>query len=84
MIYHLIVLYTHEEFKILNDEYGGKYNNEIVHASDVIRCKRDVILRHLANVCLRHREGFCESNKPTLPDAYVVMTQYRLTNTNNI
>ena len=27
------------KFKILNDEYGGKYNNKIVDASDVIRCK---------------------------------------------
>lgn len=27
------------KFKILNDEYGGKYSNKIVDASDVIRCK---------------------------------------------
>jgi hypothetical protein len=27
------------KFKILDDEYGGKYNNKIVDASDVIRCK---------------------------------------------
>jgi hypothetical protein len=26
------------KFKILNDEYGGKYTNKIVDASDVIRC----------------------------------------------
>ena len=26
------------KFKILDDEYGGKYNNKIVDASDVIRC----------------------------------------------
>jgi hypothetical protein len=31
------------KFKILNDEYGGKYSNKIVDASDVIRCKRDLI-----------------------------------------
>ena len=27
------------KFKILNDEYGGKYDNKIVDASDVIRCR---------------------------------------------
>jgi len=27
------------KFKILNDEYGGKYSDKIVDASDVIRCK---------------------------------------------
>jgi hypothetical protein len=27
------------KFKILSDEYGGKYSNKIVDASDVIRCK---------------------------------------------
>jgi hypothetical protein len=27
------------KFKILNDEYGGKYSNKIVDASDVVRCK---------------------------------------------
>jgi hypothetical protein len=26
------------KFKILNDEYGGKYTNKVVDASDVIRC----------------------------------------------
>ena len=26
------------KFKILNDEYGGKYTNKITYASDVIRC----------------------------------------------
>src|SRR6266487_4190488 len=26
------------KFKILNDEYGGRYINKIVDASDVIRC----------------------------------------------
>jgi hypothetical protein len=30
------------KFKILNDEYGGKYNNKIVDASDVIRCKIEI------------------------------------------
>jgi hypothetical protein len=30
------------KFKILNDEYGGKYNNKIVDASDVIRCKVEI------------------------------------------
>ena len=27
------------KFKILADEYGGKYSNKIVDASDVVRCK---------------------------------------------
>ncbi len=26
------------KFKILNDEYGGKYTNKLVDASDVVRC----------------------------------------------
>ena len=30
------------KFKILNDEYGGKYSNKIVDASDVIRCKTEI------------------------------------------
>lgn len=30
------------KFKILDDEYGGKYNNKIVDASDVIRCKIEI------------------------------------------
>jgi hypothetical protein len=30
------------KFKILNDEYGGKYNNKIVDASDVIGCKIEI------------------------------------------
>jgi hypothetical protein len=30
------------KFKILNDEYGGKYINKIVDASDVIRCKIEI------------------------------------------
>jgi hypothetical protein len=30
------------KFKILNDEYGGKYNNKIIDASDVIRCKVEI------------------------------------------
>jgi hypothetical protein len=30
------------KFKILNDEYNGKYNNKIVDASDVIRCKIEI------------------------------------------
>jgi hypothetical protein len=30
------------KFKILNDEYGGKYSNKIVDASDVIRCKIEI------------------------------------------
>jgi len=30
------------KFKILNDEYGGKYTNKIVDASDVIRCKTEI------------------------------------------
>jgi hypothetical protein len=30
------------KFKILNDEYGGKYNNKIVDASDVVRCRIDI------------------------------------------
>ena len=30
------------KFKILDDEYGGKYDNKIVDASDVIRCKIEI------------------------------------------
>jgi hypothetical protein len=30
------------KFKILNDEYGGKYSNKIVDASDIIRCKIEI------------------------------------------
>ena len=30
------------KFKILNDEYGGKYSDKIVDASDVIRCRIDI------------------------------------------
>jgi hypothetical protein len=30
------------KFKILNDEYGGKYSNKIVDASDVVRCKTEI------------------------------------------
>jgi hypothetical protein len=30
------------KFKILNDEYGGKYINKIVDASDVVRCKIEI------------------------------------------
>ena len=30
------------KFKIVNDEYGGKYSNKIVDASDVIRCKTEI------------------------------------------
>jgi hypothetical protein len=30
------------KFKILDDEYGGKYSNKIVDASDVIRCKIEI------------------------------------------
>jgi hypothetical protein len=30
------------KFKILNDEYGGKHTNEIIDASDVIRCKTEI------------------------------------------
>jgi hypothetical protein len=30
------------KFKILNDENGGKYNNKIVDASDIIRCKIEI------------------------------------------
>ena len=30
------------KFKILNDEYGGKYSNKMVDASDVIRCRIDI------------------------------------------
>lgn len=30
------------KFKILNDQYGGKYNNKIVDASDIVRCKIDI------------------------------------------
>ncbi|HJT48235.1 MAG TPA: hypothetical protein VJ729_08615 [Nitrososphaeraceae archaeon] len=28
------------KFKILKDEFGGKHTNEIIDASDVVRCKR--------------------------------------------
>ena len=30
------------KFKILNDEYGGKYSNKIVDASDIVRCKIEI------------------------------------------
>jgi hypothetical protein len=30
------------KFKIQNDEYGGKYDNKIVDASDVIRCRVEI------------------------------------------
>ena len=30
------------KFKILNDEHGGKYDNKIVDASDVIRCRVEI------------------------------------------
>jgi hypothetical protein len=30
------------KFKILNDQYGGKYNNKIVDASDIVHCKIDI------------------------------------------
>jgi hypothetical protein len=30
------------KFKILNDQYGGKYNNKIVDASDVVHCKTEI------------------------------------------
>lgn len=30
------------KFKILNDQYGGKYDNKIVDASDILRCKIDI------------------------------------------
>ena len=30
------------KFKILNDEYGGKYSDKIIDASDVIRCRIDI------------------------------------------
>jgi len=30
------------KFKILDDEYGGKYINKIVDASDVVRCKIEI------------------------------------------
>jgi hypothetical protein len=30
------------KFKILDDEYGGKYSNKIVDASDVVRCKTEI------------------------------------------
>ena len=30
------------KFKILNDEYGGKYSDKIVDTSDVIRCRIDI------------------------------------------
>ena len=30
------------KFKILNDEYGGKYDDKIVDASDVIRCRVEI------------------------------------------
>jgi hypothetical protein len=29
------------KFKILNDKYEGKYNNEIVDASDIVHCKSE-------------------------------------------
>jgi hypothetical protein len=30
------------KFKILNDEYGGKYNDKIVDASDIVHCNIDI------------------------------------------
>ena len=30
------------KFKILNDEYDGRHANEIIDASDVIRCKTEI------------------------------------------
>jgi len=30
------------KFKILNDEYGGKYTNKIVDASDVVHCRIEI------------------------------------------
>ena len=30
------------KFRILNDEYGGKYSNKMVDASDVVRCKTEI------------------------------------------
>ena len=30
------------KFKILNDEYGGKYDNKILDALDVIRCRVEI------------------------------------------
>jgi hypothetical protein len=30
------------KFKILNDEYGGKYTNKMVDASDVVRCRIEI------------------------------------------
>jgi hypothetical protein len=30
------------KFKILDDKYEGKYNNEIVDASDIVHCKIDI------------------------------------------
>lgn len=30
------------KFKILNDEHGGKYNDKIVDASNIVHCKIDI------------------------------------------
>jgi hypothetical protein len=30
------------KFKVLNDEYGGKYSNKILDASDAVRCKTEI------------------------------------------
>jgi hypothetical protein len=30
------------KFKILNDEYGGKNNNKIVEASEILHCKINI------------------------------------------
>ena len=41
--FHGKIIHTRRgKFKILNDEYGGKYSNKIVDASDVVRCKTDI------------------------------------------
>jgi hypothetical protein len=30
------------KFKILNDEYGGRYINKIVDASDIVHCNAEI------------------------------------------
>ena len=30
------------KFKILNDEYGGRYINKIVDASDIVHCNSEI------------------------------------------
>jgi len=30
------------KFKILNDQYGGKYNSKMIDASDVVHCKTEI------------------------------------------